>query len=247
MIRVIRSEVRKLVTTQAIWWLLLSTAAIGALGTLAPLIAFDGDPGDLVRDRQIRASLHGAAGGAVLVLVAGILSMAGEWRFGQISQTLLSTPRRSRVVAVKSVLYLLVGLTYGGGAALTSAGTAAIWYQRQGLTLPLQDSSVWLTLVGCIAVSGVFGTLGVAVGAIVRRPVPAIAGALAWVAIIEPALFAASPTLFRWLPGIASLSLRRQPAGQLLAPTTAAAVLLAFLAGMLAAGFYLVDRNDVTA
>jgi hypothetical protein len=64
--------------------------------------------------------------------------------------------------------------------------------------------------------------------------------------LVEPALFAAEPRVFRWLPGIASLSLRRQPAENLLPPATAAAVLLVVLAAVLVAGIRMVERDDVT-
>jgi ABC-2 type transport system permease protein len=63
--------------------------------------------------------------------------------------------------------------------------------------------------------------------------------------LVEPALFAAEPRVFRWLPGIASLSLRRQPAENLL-PPTAAAVPLVVLAAVLVAGIRMVERDDVT-
>jgi len=52
--------------------------------------------------------------------------------------------------------------------------------------------------------------------------------------------------VFRWLPGIASLSLRRQPAENLLPPATAAAVPLVVLAAVLVAGIRMVERDDVT-
>lgn len=241
-----RAELRKVRATPVTWWLLLSTAAIGVLGTLAPLIAVDGKPVDLLSDHQIRAALHGAAGGSVLVLVAGIIGMAGEWRFGQASQVFLSTPRRWRVVSVKTVVYLAVGTMYGLAAAVAATATAWGWYRAKDLSLPLDQSAVWLTLAGCIAVAGLFGVLGVAIGAIVRRPVPAIVAALAWTVLVEPALFAAAPSVFRWLPGIASLSLRRQPAEHLLPAGAASAVLLGVVAVALTVGVRMVERDDVT-
>jgi ABC-2 type transport system permease protein len=246
MTNLLRAEIRKVRATSVTWWLLLSTVAIGILGTLAPLIAVDGKPVDLLSDHQIRAALHGAAGGAVLVLVAGIIGMAGEWRFGQVGQAFLSTPRRWRVVTIKTIIYLGVGTVYGVAAALAATATAWGWYRAKHLALPFDRSAVWLTLAGCVAVAALFGVLGVAIGAIVRRPVPAIVGALAWTVLMEPALFAAAPTVFRWLPGIASLSLRRQPAEHLLPVGTAAAVLLAVITTALAAGVRMVERDDVT-
>jgi hypothetical protein len=182
----------------------------------------------------------------VLVLVAGILGMAGEWRFGQINQTFLTTPRRWQAVAVKGIVYLGIGAVYGIAAAVAATATAWGWYRTKDLTLPFERSAVWLTLLGCVAVAALFGVLGVAVGAIVRRPVPAIVGALAWTVLVEPALFAAAPTAFRWLPGIASLSLRRQPAEHLLSAGYAAIVLLAVIVAALVAGLRMVERDDVT-
>jgi ABC-2 type transport system permease protein len=92
-----------------------------------------------------------------------------------------------------------------------------------------------------------FGALGVAVGAITRNQMVAIVGAMGWLVVVEPILFAASSTVFRWLPGMASISLRRQPADGLLSPGTAAAVLVGVIAVALVFGTRLVERDDVTA
>lgn len=241
-----RAEMRKVGATPVTWWLLVSTVAVGVLGTIAPLIAADGESTDLLSDHRIREALHGAAGGAILVLVAGVIGMAGEWRFGQASQVFLSTPRRSRVVGVKTVVYLGLGALYGLVAALAATATAWGWYRARGLALPLERSAVWLTLIGCVAVAALFGVIGVAVGAIVRRPVPALVGALTWTVLVEPALFAAAPSVFRWLPGVASLSLRRQPAEHLLPVGSACAVLLGLVTVALVVGVRQVERDDVT-
>ncbi|GAA3723910.1 hypothetical protein GCM10022225_00980 [Plantactinospora mayteni] len=245
--RLLRAELRKVLGTPLTWWLLLGTAAIGVLGTIAPLIAMDGRPVDLLTDTQLRTALHGAAGGSVLVIVVGIVGMAGEWRYGQAAQAFLTSPRRWRVVLAKGVLQLGVGLGYGLVAALGSAVAAWIWYDRKGLTLPVERPAVWLTLLGCVAVAGLFGLLGVAVGAAVRRQVPALVGTLAWLVLVEPALFAAVPAVSRWLPGVASLALRGQPADDLLPPVTAAAVLLGTITVALAVGLRMVERDDVTS
>lgn len=242
----LRAEVRKAGSTPAIWWLLLGAAAIGVIGTLAPLIAAD-DTGDLLTDHKLQEAMHGAAAGSTLVLVAGILAMAGEWRFGQATQTFLTAPRRRQVVATKGVTYLGVGAIYGLVAASASALTAWAWYRANGLNLPLERSAVWLTLLGCLAVATAFGPLGVGIGAIARNQVVAIVAALGWLVLVEPALFAASSSTFRWLPGAASFSLRRQPADGLLDAGPAALVLLIVITVAVAAGIRIVERDDVTA
>jgi len=191
--------------------------------------------------------MHGAAGGSILVMVAGIIGMAGEWRFGQVTQAFLTTPQRRQVVAAKTIIYLGVGLVYGLAASVTATAAAAGWYRAKDLALPYERSAVWLTLLGCLAVSVLLGALGVAVGAIARNLVAAIVVALAWTVLIEPALFAAAPAVFRWLPGIAALSLRRQPREDLLPVETAAVVLIGVIVLVMVIGLRQVDRDDVTA
>lgn len=244
---ILRAELRKVRATPTIWWLLVGTAAIGVVGTLAPLIAAGGDAADLLTDRKLQEAMHGAAAGATLVIIAGIIGMAGEWRFGQATQTFLSTPQRWRVVTAKSVVYMLVGAVYGIVAGVAAAATAWGWYRTNDLALPLARSAVWLTLVGCLAVAVLFGLLGVAIGAVARNQVAGIVGALAWHVLAEPALFAASPSIFKWLPGMASFALRRQPSHDLLSIGPAAAVLVSFTALFLTAGLWFVERDDVTA
>ena len=62
------------------------------VGTLAPLIAADSSAG-MLTDRKLQEAMHGAAAGAILVIIAGIVGVAGDWRHGQASQVFLTTPR----------------------------------------------------------------------------------------------------------------------------------------------------------
>jgi ABC-2 type transport system permease protein len=242
----LRAELAKIRATPSTWWLLLATTAIGVVGTLAPLIAAE-DNANLLSDHKLQEAMHGAAAGSLLVIVVGIIGLAGEWRFGQATQTFLTTPLRSRVVAAKTVAYMGVGAVYGIVSCAAASATAWAWYRADDLTLPFHRSAVWLTLFGCFAVSVVFGVVGVAIGGIVRNQVVGIVGAVAWLALVEPALFAASPSAFKWLPGMASFSVRRQPTDGLLAVAPATAVLVVVVAALLAAALRLVDQDDVTA
>ena len=242
----LRAEARKALATPTIWWLLLGTVAIGIAGTVAPLVVVENDAAHLLTDRTLQQAMHGAAAGVILVVVAGIIGMAGDWRFGQASQTFLTTPQRRLIVAARTVTYMAVGAVFGTAAVAACTVTAWFWYRANDVALPLERSAVWLTLVGCLAVAVLFGALGIAVGAIARNQMVAIVGAMAWLVVVEPILFAASSTVFRWLPGMASISLRRQPAEGLLSPGTAAAVLVGVIAVALAVGTRLVERDDVT-
>jgi ABC-2 type transport system permease protein len=247
MTAVLRAEARKVLATPTIWWLLLGTLAIGIAGTIAPLAVAENDAAHLLSDRTLQQSMHGAAAGVILVVVAGIIGMAGDWRFGQADQTFLTTPRRRRVVVARTAVYMVVGAVFGIVADLACTATAWVWYRANDVELPLGRSAVWLTLLGCLAVAVLFGALGVAVGAITRNQILAIVGTMGWLVVVEPILFATSSTVFRWLPGMASISLRRQPADDLLSPGVAAAVLVGVVAVALAVGARLVERDDVTA
>lgn len=242
----LRAEARKALATPTIWWLLLGTVAIGIAGTVAPLVVVENDAAHLLTDRTLQQAMHGAAAGVILVVVAGIIGMAGDWRFGQASQTFLTTPQRRLIVAARTMTYMAVGAVFGTAAVAACTVTAWFWYRANDVALPLERSAVWLTLLGCLAVAVLFGALGIAVGAIARNQMVAIVGAMAWLVVVEPILFAASSTVFRWLPGMASISLRRQPADGLLSPGTAAAVLVGVIAVALAVGTRLVERDDVT-
>jgi len=240
------AELRKATATDTSWWLLLATAAIGVLGTLAPLLAADPQAGNLLSDHRLQEALHGAAAGITLVVVAGIVGMAGDWRFGQADQAFLATPTRWRVVVAKTVVYLGVGAVYGTAAAVAATAAAWGWYRGNGLALPLDRSAVWLTLAGCITVAVLFGPLGVAIGAIVRNQSAAIVGALGWMVLVEPALFQASPSTFRWLPTMASFSLRNMPSDAFLPVMPAAGVVTGVVVAALAVGIRSVERHDVT-
>ena len=241
------AELRKVTATQTFVWLLLATVAVGVLGTLAPLLATDPATADLLGDVKLQEAMHGAAAGVVLVVVAGIIGMAGDWRFGQATQAFLTTARRRRVVATKTIVFAGLGAVYGTAAAAAATATAWAWYRSNGVALPLGRSAVWLTLLGCIAVAVLFGVLGVAVGALVRNQTVALVGALAWMVLIEPALFQAAPSVFRWLPVMASFSLRNMPSDDFLPVGPAAAVVLGVIAAALAVGVRVVERDDVTA
>jgi ABC-2 type transport system permease protein len=245
---VLRAELRKATATPAIWWLLFGTVAIGIIGTLAPLIAADDETtANLLTDRKLQEAMHGAAAGGILVIFIGIIGMAGEWRFGQATQTFLTTPQRWRVVVAKCISYSGVGAVYGVAAAAGATATAWAWYRSKDVALPLDRSAVWLTLLGCLAVAVLFGVLGVAIGAIVRNQVVAIVATLAWLTLVENALFAAVPSVFKWLPGVASFAVRRQPNDDLLTVGPAAAVVVGVITLALAAGLRFVARDDVTA
>ena len=88
-------------------------------------------------------------------------------------------------------------------------------------------------MAGDELLTGCFGLLGVALGALTRNTVGAIIGALGWVFLVEVAILQPlAPSLAKWLPTGAAIALTTptEAGGTNLDPATAALVLVAWSA-----------------
>ena len=98
---------------------------------------------------------------------------------------------------------------------------------------------------GTIVVSALSGMLGVAIGALIRNQVGAIVALVAYALLVDATLFAAAPSLGRYLPGKAGDALAGQLVDHLLEPAVAAPVLVAWTLVFLLAATLRMDRSDV--
>lgn len=108
---------------------------------------------------------------SVLVLLSmGVLSTAGEWTHGSVQGTYLLEPRRSRVLAAKSVAVAAIGAVVAAVAAGLSAGVLAA----------MEPSASWSGAgrgVAMVAVAGaVFALIGAGVGAALGNSPAALTG-----------------------------------------------------------------------
>ena len=242
----LRAESRKVRATPTTWWLLAGTVALSVVSTLAAFAVAARRSEALDSMENLRIAMHTAGAGSILVVCAGIIGMAGEFRFGQADQTFLTSPRRVDVVLAKAAVYGVVGFVFGVTSALATAGSAAIWLTKEGLSLPVGDSVVWLTLVGCVLSATIFGIFGVAIGAIARNQVVAIVTALTWLMVIEPTLLQASRSVTRWFPGATAQALRRAPETGLLAMEVGGAIFALYVVAAAAVGVRRIRRIDVS-
>jgi len=243
--RLVTAEWLKLRTTRVLWAtvpavVLLSAVAVAGL-VLSSEVAGVAllEPTEGVR----QAALHLTSTGAVLVMVLGIIVSAGEYRTQTATDTFLTTPRRSRVVAAKLASGAILGLALGALGAAIGLPIAYLWFEAEDAAFPAGSEDVWLTLGGVALYGSLFAILGVAFGSVVRNQVVAIVSALAFVLLLEQLLTQAGASMAEWLPGNAGAAVVRTP-GDFLDPGAGAALLLAYALVIALAGVIVVTRRD---
>jgi len=243
MIDLLAAEWLKLRTTRLLYGMIPATVALSFAAVAGAVLAAD-NAAELESTDGIRRVLSVTGTGAILVLVVGILISAGEYRHGTAADTFLTTPRRHRVVAAKLAVGAGVGLAAGVITSVACVGIASILYAVDGATFPFGDVEVWLTLVGTLGYTTLFAILGVALGSLVHNQVLAVAGALAWLAVIEHTLVNLVPDLGRWLPAAAGQAIVRTPLDDLLSPLAGAAVLTTYGVAIALAGIRVAATRD---
>jgi ABC-2 type transport system permease protein len=238
MTRLLRIELLKLRTTPAVY-VALALALFLTLASVLTTILLAGQPGTPPVGSEDNVS-HVLAIGVVTsfsMLILGVMLAAGEDRHRTSLGTYLAEPRRGRVLMAKLVTAALVGAVGGALIFGLDLAIALPTYSFRGVHhLPVDVTSLW---VGTTLLTACFGLLGVALGALTRNTVAAIVGALVWAAVIELAVLKPLfPSLAKWLPTSAAVSLTTATDhSALLPPVLAACVLVgwATLVALLAA------------
>ena len=232
----IRAEVVKLVTTRAFGNLVLGAVAVTAFGAFSTIVT--------ARIESLQGNVHelsfftvASVDLALFAVVLGILGVTQEFRCGSIVPTLLVTPDRVRVVVAKALTFA------GAGAALAFVAVSAMVFvadlfltARGAWPSPLSVGGVehlgtadLPAVGGMVVASALWAAIGVALGAIVRHQVAAIAGAALWLLVVENLGAALVGESIRYLPGQAAHGLALAPHSRaLLAPAVAAGVLVAY-------------------
>ena len=248
MTRLIRAEALHLATTRTYW--LLAAGAIALIaGGIAPAAAATSFTSGTSPARSVLA-IAGLA--QTVALIAGVLSVTGEFRHKTITAAVLITPRRTPLLAAKLITLTAAGLAFG----LVATGMAT------AITLPLlaarhlppgiSGTGTAAIIIGGGIATALAAAIGVGTGAIIRNQVGAITAVLALLYVAEPLLgfiphlgtviqqyglagLAAAATQTTGFP--ASAHLLGQPAAVLILAGYATAALLA--------GAALLRRRDI--
>jgi ABC-2 type transport system permease protein len=107
---------------------------------------------------------------ALVLISLGVLSTAGEWSHGTVQTTYLLEPRRSRVLATKSIAVAVMGAVFGVVAAGLAGGVVAL----------MEPGASWDgggRAIAMIAVAGAaFSLIGAGVGAALANTPGALTG-----------------------------------------------------------------------
>jgi ABC-2 type transport system permease protein len=184
MSRLARAELLKIRTVRTFLWIALANVAL-VLITAVSVSASESAIEDAQDDRAV-AQIAGIA--IVLALIAGIVVMAGEAKHGTITQTLLVTPVRERVLLVKAAIAALVGLALAL-LAITVPGAGLDFHNAR------------LTLLGILIAAALAGALGAGLGAVVHAQGAAIGISLVWLLVGENLAVVIDESATRYTPG----------------------------------------------
>lgn len=182
--RLVTLEIRKTLSTRS-GRLLLGTAAVLPAVGISTVLALGQDiPGA----REMLAVVGSLV--AILTLVVGILSTAGEWTHRTIQTTFLAVPRRGRVVAAK---YLAAALTGAAITALMAASTLTITAIAAGPDFLWTGAVV--AVAATIATGAALAAVGAGIGAAITNTAAALTGTFVTLLIALPVLAAVRPNI----------------------------------------------------
>ena len=212
----------------------LLTLAIVLLGILA------GDPAT-VPDK--RSALAVGSGLSAVLLLFGVVGASAEYRHRTLAPALLVAPGRGRLLAARIVAYGLAGL--GIGIVATVVAFAIGIPLLAGRSGPDLGGSDYLRAGGGGLLTILLCTmLGVGVGTLVGRQVPAVIGAMNWMFVLEP-LTGLIGHVSKFTVGQTATSLAGATGGDLLPWVGALLVQVAWTALFVLAGALVDRRRDI--
>lgn len=251
----VRAELLKLRSTWA-WWVLLLiglvvTAAGGVLTTISsflPQTQGSAVPGlDTVEGlRSVYVAV--GQGGFIFTLILGILGMTTEYRHMTITPTLLSEPRRGRLVGAKMIAHLAAGFVFALAIIGVTLMIVVVLITALGYSLTLPGLELSRILAGGLLATTLYAVLGLSVGALIKNQVAAIVGSLVWIFLGEALLLQLLPQVGKWLPGgaVGAMMGASATSGRLLPFWAGALLFAAYIVVISIAGVLLTERRDIT-
>jgi ABC-2 type transport system permease protein len=182
--------------------------------------------------------------GVPFAIVAGILGMAGEERYGGMALSLIVTPRRLRLLMAKIISYAIVGLVYGVCTSVIAFLAALLIF---GGEIPMSAAGIISILGPSLIAYVLLSVLGVGIAAAWQHAIPLTILTLVWMYLAEDLIDIAVPGLSYIFPDGAARSLADVSAGPIAGkPSVAegvAALLVYAIVAAVIGGFAFVRRD----
>jgi ABC-2 type transport system permease protein len=193
-IRYVTAELLKLRTTRLWWGLLLGIVLLSmALGAFQAGIAGQDADGDgtgaasLADPGVLRGAYTGGLGFAYLfALSLGVIMMAGEYRHGTMSSTVLAVPVRTKIVLSKLFGVFAAGAGYGVATVIASVAGAVIVFSIRDVDLWRADGGIPRAMALAVLAVALWALIGLGVGTLIRNQVVALLVAIGVGWLLEP-------------------------------------------------------------
>ncbi|MDR9444349.1 MAG: ABC transporter permease [Microbacteriaceae bacterium] len=257
--RLLKSELRKVLYVRSNWGLLIAAVFISALSTAVTVPLLDADSTgalgvSLETTMGVDAVYANAVSGYIFAIILGVLMMTGEFRHGTAVATFLTSPKRSRVVLAKIAVAALAAAVLMIISAL--AGFLAGWLALQTVDNAAEPSdNIFINMMLASVLAGVvLGIIGLAIGTLIKNQLLAIVATLVYLFVVDPLLLALAPEAGKYLPtglitAMLNVSIDAPQLGfdtsQYLPPLQAAGLLVAIGAVFASVSIFTSLRRDI--
>jgi ABC-2 type transport system permease protein len=248
MTHLIRAELLKLRSIRTFWG---TVAALLALVPLAVAVnmhaSSDNGVPSLASSDGFRNVIAAPSTSGILLLLVGIMVMAGEFRNNTVTSTFLVMPDRTRVLGAKLAAASIVGIVLGAIALVLDLAIALPWLSTRHVDVAQHAGDIAVVCAGGIALTAIGGLVGVGIGAMLTNQTLAITATLIWTLAIENLLASFVSGIGRWsIGGTASAVSGSIPTTGSLLPMWAAAIVFAGYGVLFAAtGSRIMLRRDI--
>lgn len=245
MTKLVRAELRKLITTRMIWGFLFVLAALAAVN--AAVVVFgtemDGSKAFIATSEDQRSLVAFATNALLGASLFGAVAVAREYAHGTVIPTFLSAPRRHRAVLAQLAAVLVVGSLLGlvGGSLTMTAVALAL--PTTEFTFLMSASAVAQVLAASAFAAAIGAVLGAGIGAVVRNTGGAVAGVVLVLMVVPPLIVQLAHGSGSWMP--AALANVISGVTDDVGVSAAIVALLVWAAVPALIGLILVQRRDV--
>jgi hypothetical protein len=249
----VRSEWTKLRTVRSTFWSLVVAAVLGiGLGALISAISanhYGTDPGIRLDWNPTDRSLRSLEIAQLAFAILGVMVVTGEYSTGMIRTSLAAVPRRSRMLAAKSLVFGTLALVAGEVISFVTFFVGQALISGKAPSASIGQHEVLRAVAGAGLYLSVLALLGVALGVILRHAAAAI-GSVVAILLVLPGIAAALPSSWSrpiekyWPTNAGQQVAQIVRDSNTLTPWLGMALFAGFVAVVMVAAFLLLERRD---